>query len=280
MYINDSIENIAETMIKRDNLTTLSSDNDLDINSRVNIGTRCSLIIVILSWYIYGKYTYLCLRGLVRHKNYNFLFPLTATLFAFSNNTNDVFNYIYHASNCKPFYYIFTATATLNWTPISWLQAYRLALISNIYLPKKISLPIITLAISLSITYCYCYFNNLINFRESRDKNGCAVSNESDWVTKIMFSDIADSVFSLASICIIIFKSIKHLRELNTKNEKLNNLVGQGIIELFVIALAKLILYPLINYTRKIPGYDFVWDILSVIVIISAYNLVNFPYEQ
>jgi hypothetical protein len=172
-------------------------------------------------------------------------------------------------------------SATLNWAPISWLQAYRLALISKIYLSKFVSLIIISMAIVLSSIYCTYYFLNLSLFDYSKsDTLGCGVTNPGTWTPYIMVSDIADSVFSLASICIIVFKSINHLKELNTRNEKLNDLVGQGIIELFIIALAKIIIYPLIHYTSKIPGLDVFWDVLSMIVIISAYKLVNFPYEH
>jgi len=274
MYINsDAIENFSESLVKRDELL---NDNDTSV-----IATRVSTIIVIISWYVYGKYALLCLRGIIRHKNYNFLFPLEATLFAFVNNSNDIFNYIYHQSDCYPFWLIFVASASLNWAPISWLQAYRLAMISKIYLPKVTSYIIITLAVTLSSIYCIYYFLNLSLFDYTKNETiGCAVTNPGKWTPYIMVSDIVDSVFSLASLCIIVFKTINHLIELNSRNERLNDLVGQGVIELFIIALAKIIIYPLIHFTSSIPGLDVFWDILSMIVIISAYNLVNFPYEH
>jgi len=278
MYIDtEAFDNVLGSLVKRDK--KLSEVNDQ--NSTLEITTRVSTIVVILSWYIYGKYAYFCLRGLIRHKNLNFLFPLAATLFAFANNTNDIANYIYHPSGCKLFYLIFMGSATLNWAPISWLQAYRLALIAKIYLSKFTAFIIITLAVILSCIYCTFYFLNLSLFNYTKtDTTGCAVANPGQWTPYIMISDITDSVFSLASICIIVFKSINHLKELNTRNEKLNDLVAQGIVELFVIALAKIIIYPLIHYTSAIPGLDVFWDVLSIIVIISAYNLVNFPYEH
>eukprot|EP00833_Pecoramyces_ruminatium_P003273 jgi/Orpsp1_1/1177305/evm.model.c7180000060890.1 len=277
MYINiDVSENISEFLIKRDEKSLSNNDNSTNV-----IATRVSIIVVILSWYIYGKYAYFCLRGLIKHKNFNFLFPLAATLFAFVNNTNDVANYIYHQSDCYQFWLIFVGSATLNWAPISWLQAYRLALIAKIYLPKFTAFIIISLAIIFSSIYCSYYFLNLSLFDYTKtDAIGCAVTNPGTWTPYIMVSDIADSVFSLASICIIVFKSINHLKELNTRNEKLNDLVGQGIVELFIIAIAKIIIYPLIQLTSSIPGLDVFWDVLSIIVIISAYNLVNFPYEH
>jgi len=287
MYIKtDAIENFSESLIKRDeelDVTGIINETNVvdDENSTMLVATRISTIIVIISWYVYGKYAFFCLRGLIRHKNFNFLFPLAATLFAFVNNTNDIGNYIYHQSDCYSFWLVFMFSATLNWAPISWLQAYRLALISKIYLSKFVSLIIISMAIVLSSIYCTYYFLNLSLFDYSKsDTLGCGVTNPGTWTPYIMVSDIADSVFSLASICIIVFKSINHLKELNTRNEKLNDLVGQGIIELFIIALAKIIIYPLIHYTSKIPGLDVFWDVLSMIVIISAYKLVNFPYEH
>jgi len=277
MYINiDATENFSESLVRRDEELVIKDDN-----ATKEIATRISTIMVILSWYIYGKYAYFCIRGLIRHKNFNFLFPLAATLFAFANNTNDIANYIYHQVDCYPFWLIFVGSATLNWAPISWLQAYRLILIAKIYLPKFTAFVISTLAIILSSIYCTFYFLNLSLFDYTKtDAIGCAVTNPGTWTPYIMVSDIADSVFSLASICVIVFKSINHLKELNTRNEKLNDLVGQGIIELFIIAIAKIVIYPLIHYTSSIPGLDVFWDILSIIVIICAYNLVNFPYEH
>jgi len=287
MFIKtDVIENFSESLIKRDEeLDVVGVTNETNVideeNSTMLVATRISTIIVIISWYVYGKYAFFCLRGLIRHKNFNFLFPLAATLFAFINNTNDIGNYIYHQSNCYSFWVTFMFSATLNWAPISWLQAYRLALISKIYLSKFVSMIIIGMAIILSSIYCTYYFLNLSLFDYSKsDTLGCGVTNPGTWTPYVMVSDIADSVFSLASICIIVFKSINHLKELNTRNEKLNDLVGQGIIELFIIALAKITIYPLIHYTSKIPGLDVFWDVLSMIVIISAYKLVNFPYEH
>eukprot|EP00833_Pecoramyces_ruminatium_P006021 jgi/Orpsp1_1/1180053/evm.model.c7180000071974.1 len=251
MFINNNAyDNIYESIIKRDgelDVTSVINNVTTDDNTTSVIATRVSTIVVILSWYIYGKYAFFCLRGLIRHKNFNFLFPLAATLFAFANNTNDIANYIYHQSDCYPFWLIFVASATLNWAPISWLQAYRLALIAKIYLPKFTAFIIISLAVIFSSIYCTYYFLNLSLFDYTKtDAIGCAVTNP----------------------------------ELNTRNEKLNDLVGQGIVELFIIAIAKIIIYPLIHYTSSIPGLDVFWDILSIIVIISAYNLVNFPYEH
>ncbi|KAG4093607.1 hypothetical protein H8356DRAFT_999997 [Neocallimastix lanati (nom. inval.)] len=282
MYIkSNTIDKFSESLVRRDEELNTIDDVVNNENTTMLVATRISTIIVIISWYIYGKYAYFCLRGLIKYKNYNFLFPLAATLFAFVNNTNDIANYIYHQSDCYPFWVIFVGSATLNWAPISWLQAYRLALISKIYLSSLLYFIITSMAIILSSIYCTYYFLNLSLFDHAKsDTLGCGVTNPGTWTPYIMVSDIADSVFSLASICIIVFKSINHLKELNTRNEKLNDLVGQGIIELFIIALAKIILYPLIHYTSKVPGLDVFWDILSMIVIICAYKLVNFPYEH
>lgn len=275
MYIKENIiDNIIESPSKR--------DVGLDfINNNENIATRISTIVVILSWYIYGKYALLCLKGLIRYGNFNFLFPLTAALFAFVNNSNDMANYIYRFTDCYPFFLIFFTSATLNWAPISWLQAYRLAVISRIYLSKINSWIITALAVILSCIYCTFYFLNLYNFHYIKsDIIGCSVTNPSQWVLYLMISDIADSVFSLASLCFIVFNSIRHLKELNQRNERLNDLVGQGILELIIIALAKITIYPMIHITSTIPGLDVFWDFLSIVVIISAYNLVNFPYEH
>ncbi|KAL6599210.1 hypothetical protein U3516DRAFT_670543 [Neocallimastix sp. 'constans'] len=207
MNTNNTNETVIELLINSENESTSNRKNQ---NVLFLIASRFSFIVIILR--------------LIRYKNLNFLFPLTAALFTFSNNTNDAWNYIYHVENCSPFYYILKITDTLNWAPMSWLQVYRLVIISNINLPKRITSPIITLAILLNLTYYFCYFNNLNNYKKDRNNDGCIVSNPSLWLKRVMISDIFDSIFSMALICIIVFKSIMYLKELNTKNEKLNNL--------------------------------------------------------
>ncbi|OUM59728.1 hypothetical protein PIROE2DRAFT_63583 [Piromyces sp. E2] len=252
-----------------------------DINDQNIVGARLTIIIVILSWWFYGKYAFLSMRGLVRHKNFNFIFPFTAAIFAFVNNTNDIVHFIYHPKNCHPFWVIFTASGTLNWAPISWLQAYRLILIAKIYLSKKGYYFISLITIVFSATYCTFYFLNLNLFSSERNfTNGCAPTNPGTHTTSVMISDIVDSVFSIAMLCILVYRSINNLKEMNARNEKLNDLMGQGVIELIIIAVAKIAIYPIIISTTEKPGFDCFWDILSVIVIISAFKMVNFPYER
>jgi len=252
-----------------------------DINDKDLVGARLIMLIIILSWWIYGKYAYLSLRGLVRYKNFNFIFPMVASAFAFANNTNDIFHFIYHPKDCKPFWIIFTSSATLNWAPISWLQAYRLVIIAKIYLTRGKFYIISFIAIAFSCTYCTFYFLNLNLFNSGRNfTNGCSQDNPGTYTLPVMISDIVDSVFSITTICTLIYRSINSLKELNTGNDRLNDLVGQGVIELCIIAGAKIIIYPIIIATATKPGFDCFWDILSVIVIISAYKMVNFPYEK
>ncbi|ORY25969.1 hypothetical protein LY90DRAFT_513926 [Neocallimastix californiae] len=149
MNTNNTNETVIELLINSENESTSNRKNQ---NVLFLIASRFSFIVIILR--------------LIRYKNLNFLFPLTAALFTFSNNTNDAWNYIYHVENCSPFYYILKITDTLNWAPMSWLQVYRLVIISNINLPKRITSPIITLAILLNLTYYFCYFNNLNNYKK------------------------------------------------------------------------------------------------------------------
>jgi len=252
-----------------------------DMNNRDLVGARLIMLIIILSWWIYGKYAYLSLRGLIRHKNCNFIFPFIAALFAFANNSNDIYHFIYHPQDCHPFWVIFTISATLNWAPISWLQAYRLIVIAKIYLSRKKYYLISFIAILFSGTYCTFYFLNLNLFKSGKNfTNGCSQDNPGTYTLSVMISDIVDSVFSIAMLCILVYRSINNLKEMHTRNERLNDLVGQGVIELFIIAVAKIIIYPIIIATTKKPGFDCFWDILSVIVIISAFKMVDFPYEQ
>ncbi|KAL6612832.1 hypothetical protein U3516DRAFT_592625 [Neocallimastix sp. 'constans'] len=279
MYINENkVNNYSESLNKDDDMKNGDGITD---NNTLLMATRISTIIVILSWYIYGKYAYFCLKGLIKYKNLNFLFPLTASLFAFANNSNDIVNYIYHQSDCYKFWLIFEISATLNWAPISWLQAYRLILISKIYLPKVPAIIITIFAIIFSCIYCTFYFLNLSLFDYTMsDDIGCSVTNPGTWTIYLMIFDIIDSVFSMTTICIIIIISLIKLKGLRTGSDRLNNLVEQGIIELIIIATSKLIIYPIIRTSSSIPGFDIFWDVLSVIVIVNAFNLVNFPYKH
>jgi len=254
-------------------------------NASQTIATRIVLVGVALSWYIYGKYALLSFMGLKKYKNYNFLFPFTAAIFAFVNNFNDLVFYIYHPESEETcvniFLRIFIGSATLNWAPISWLQAYRLAVISNIYLPKKGFIIVTCITVTLSCIYCTFYFCNLSLFSAKQSQIiGCGVTNPGTYSYYVMVSDIVDSAFAFSAIVTLIYRSIKGLRELNTRNQKLNDLVSQGVLELLIITLAKIIIYPLIALTSELPALDIFWDILSVIVIMCGYNLVNFPYAH
>eukprot|EP00833_Pecoramyces_ruminatium_P013642 jgi/Orpsp1_1/1187674/evm.model.d7180000059358.1 len=254
-------------------------------NASQTIASRFVFIGVALSWYIYGKYALLSFIGLKRHKNYNFLFPFTAALFAFVNNFNDLVFNIYHPESkdtcTNVFLRIFIGSATLNWAPISWLQAYRLAVISRIYLPKKGFIIVTGITVTLSCIYCAFYFCNLSLFSAEKSAvNGCGVTNPGTYSYYVMVSDIVDSAFAFSAIVILIYRSIKGLRSLNTRNQKLNDLASQGVLELLIITLAKIIIYPLIALTSELPALDIFWDILSVIVIMCGYNLVNFPYSH
>jgi len=109
---------------------------------------------------------------------------------------------------------------------------------------------------------------------------GCGVTNPGTYSFYVMVSDIVDSAFAFTAICTLIYRSIKGLKELNTRNQKLNDLVSQGVLELLIITLAKIIIYPLIALTSYMPALDIFWDVLSVTVIICGYNLVAFPYTH
>lgn len=250
-------------------------------NSTQTIATRFVLIGVALSCYVYGKYAILSINGLRKHKNYDFLFSFTAAAFACANNINDLIAFVYPPESCYVFWTIFKASATLNWAPISWLQAFRLMIISKIYLPKKGYYIISIMTISLSCIYCTFYFFNLSLFDYTTNPiTGCGVTNPGTYSYYVMVSDIVDSCFAFTAICTLIYRSIKDLRELNTKNQKLNDLISLGVVELLIITVSKIIIYPLIALTSYIPALDVFWDVLSVIVIICGYNLVNFPYKH
>jgi len=243
------------------------------------VALRIISVGVIICCYIYGKYTIKSAYKFILHRNLNFIFPLVAGSFAFANNVNDIVHYIYHPEDCSIFFVIFKASSTLNWPPISWLKTYRLSLISKIYLRKRRFYFITIVSVIFSTLYCLCYFLNLGQYKYIKvELTGCGVTNDSKYIYHVMAFDIIDSIFSLGAICIIIYNAIINLRELNTKNEKLNNLVSEGILELIVITISKIVIYPLISITSYLPAFDVFWDILSVISINCSYRMVNFPY--
>lgn len=262
------------------NFSLIKRNNYEKIDNYENIlALKIILIGIIISCYIYFKYMLKSAFGIIKHKNLNFLFPLIAASFAFANNSNDIFTFLYQPNDCYTFFVLFKFTATLNWAPISWLQTFRLSLISRIYLSKKKFLIITTLSTIFSFLYCLFYFLNLNEFNYTQNEfMNCGVVNDSKYIYYVMAFDIIDSVFSLGAITIIIYNAILNLRELNTKNEKLNNLVSEGILELIIITISKIIIYPLISITSYQPSFDIFWDILSVIVIYCSYRIVNFPY--
>jgi len=267
---------IKNSLQKKNESKVFSIDNSTEI-----VALRIISVGVIISCYIYFKYTIKSAAGFIQHKNLNFLFPLVAAAFAFANNANDIFHYIYHPEDCYIFYSLFKASATLNWAPLSWLKTFRLSLISKIYLSKPKFYFITVISAILSTLYCVSYFLNLNQFSyELVEFTGCGVTNNSKYIYQVMAFDIVDSIFSLGAISIIIYNAIKSLRELNTKNEKLNNLVSEGIFELIIITIAKIIIYPLIAITSYQPSFDIFWDVLSVIIICFSYRMVNFPYQN
>ncbi|ORX45932.1 hypothetical protein BCR36DRAFT_357512 [Piromyces finnis] len=273
MEYNSILENLLQ---KRSKDKVLEFDN-----SNQTVALRIISIGIVISCYIYFKYTIKSAVGYIQHKNLNFLFPFVAAAFAFANNANDIAHFIYHPDNCYIFYTLFKASATLNWAPLSWLTTFRLSLISKIYLSKSKFYFITIISIILSALYCGSYFLNLNQFKyEFVEFMGCGVTNDSKYIYFVMIFDIIDSLFSLGAICIIIYNALKNLKELNTKNEKLSNLVSEGILELIIITIAKIIIYPLISVTSYQPAFDIFWDVLSVTIIYFSYQMVNFPYQN
>jgi hypothetical protein len=62
MFVNTSSETLFDSYVKRDSIDTssINTSSTNNENDLISMASRFSLIIIILSWYIYGKYSFLC----------------------------------------------------------------------------------------------------------------------------------------------------------------------------------------------------------------------------
>lgn len=262
------------TILTYQNKTNATNREDLLVQKLI-------FIVLVLSETVYFIFLLKCIVRLRKTREWKFLFPLVASLFALLNNLNDIVHVILAPVipdvNCnKKFLTIFVITALFNWTPISFLQFIRLYQLTRGYYTPYWHRMITIGSLTLSIVYCCCYYYNLSGFYGTKSKNlGCAVYNiHIGYLIEI--SDTLDSGFSLFVIIASIRKALLNLKQYKLRHQKLKALKDESIFVFIILTVSKIGIYSVILYFRNIPGGDIFWDTLSVIVIACSYRIVNF----
>ncbi|ORX81501.1 hypothetical protein BCR32DRAFT_279660 [Anaeromyces robustus] len=261
----------------------ITDKTDPEINSDIKdlLMKKAMYFVIVASETIYLMLILKCLLRWKSTKDWRFIFPLTAALFAFANNFNDIMYVINapdnHLHNCEKYYInIFKYTATLNWTPISIFQILRLFQFTRGYYKPFWHRMITVGSISLSIIYCCCYYYNLLNFKSSKNCFfGCANYNLVNG-TFVEVSDIMDSGYSLVIMIFSLRNALLNLKQYKLRHQKLKALKDESIIVFIILTGSKVVIYSIILSFKTIPGGDIFWDILSVIVIYCSYRIVNF----
>jgi len=253
-------------------------------NTTLFFYNKLVFIFLVISETIYFIYFIRCTTRFRTTKDWKFLFPLTAALFAFMNNFNDILHIIFAptnpTNNCQSlFLQVFKITALFNWTPISFVQILRLYHLTKGYYTPYWHRAITIISVSLSILYCTAYYYNLAGFNGSKNKfYGCSVYNVNNGIRSYMIelTDTLDSSYSLVIIIISIKKALQESRHYKLRHQKLKALKDESMIIFIVLTVSKILIYSLIMAHKKDPGGDIYWDILSVIVIACSYRIVNF----
>jgi len=253
-------------------------------NTSLFFYNKLVFIFLVISETIYFIYFVRCTTRFKTTRDWKFLFPLTAALFAFMNNFNDILHIIFAPMNptinCQSlFLTVFKITALFNWTPISFVQILRLYHLTKGYYTPYWHRAITTISVSLSVLYCTAYYYNLAGFNASKNKfYGCSVYNVNNGIRSYMIelTDTLDSSYSLVIIIISIRKALQDSRHYKLRHQKLKALKDESMIIFIVLTVSKILIYSLIMAHKKDPGGDIYWDVLSVIVIACSYRIVNF----
>jgi len=263
--------------------------------------SRINMTVIIMSDCFYFWYFMKSFDKILKTKDWRFAFPLVAALFAFLNNLNDIFSFLFSESSysCeKVFIKIFKITALFNWTPISWLQAIRLMSFTKVFYKKYIFISITVINVLLSAGYTIYYYRNLINFEYKDITNNtdkfmfCTVQQKdiivngrksNDKFTKyVMIFDICDSTFSLGVLLLTTLMALDRTQHLKFHHAKIKRMVEEGLVQFIVLTISKIVCYSVMFQLmrEKLMIVDIVWDILSVIVIICAFRLINVKYKK
>ncbi|KAG4087156.1 hypothetical protein H8356DRAFT_1731377 [Neocallimastix lanati (nom. inval.)] len=263
---------------------------------REPLQARIVMTVIIMSDCIYLWYLVKCARKYKLTKDWRFFFPFIAALFAFANNFNDIVSFIIsEGSDCKIFLLIFKVTALLNWTPISWLQTIRLMTFTKVFYSKRTFIIITVINVTLSLGYSICYYLNWGNFTEkvigvetdrfmfcSPAQKPIEGHDSSFYTTLVMYFDLADSIFSFSVLVYTTYMALDNIKHLKFHHAKIKRMEEEGLIQLIVLTIGKISLYPIMIYLvkKQLTIGDIVWDTLSIIVIICAFRLVNVKYKR
>ncbi|OUM66824.1 hypothetical protein PIROE2DRAFT_5803 [Piromyces sp. E2] len=232
---------------------------------------------------------------ILKTRDWRFAFPLVAAFFAFCNNLNDIFSFLFSERHysCETFMILFRITAAFNWTPISWLQAIRLISFTRVFYKKSIFLIITAINVLFSALYTLFYYLNLLNFNvveigESTDKfMFCSIKQDEinlpviqDYTKGVMIFDICDSTFSLSVLLVTALMALDKTEHLKFHHAKIKRMIEEGLIQFIILTISKIGLYSVMFYFVDYMIVDIVWDILSVIVIICSFRLVNVKYKR
>jgi len=263
-----------------------------DLAERKDQQARIIMTFIVMSDFLYGWYLIKSFNKYLKTKDWRFFFPLVAALSAFMNNINDIIYFLFYEfsdNNCEFFLKMFKYTALFNWTPISWLQTFRLISFTKIFYNKKFYYMISAINIFLSGAYSISYYFNLFNFESLNLKEDtdrfmfCSVKQKEghDYTNYVMLSDVCDSAFSLGVLVFTAYMALDSVQHLKFHHAKIKRMVEEGLIQLIILTISKIVCYSVMYYLMKknLMIVDIVWDILSVIVIICAYRLVNVRYK-
>jgi len=262
---------------------------------------RINMTVIVMSdcfylWYFIKSFD----KGL-KTRDWRFLFPFLAAFFAFTNNLNDIFSFLFSELKyeCRGiFMTIFTITATLNWTPVSWIQTLRLMSFTKIFYKKPVFIAITVVNVLFSTLYTFSYYLHLINYEvidniaENTDKfMFCSVKQKDlgnykflgifdSYTRAVMYFDIFDSAFSLGVLLFTAFMALDRTQHLKFHHAKIKRMVEEGFFQFIILIVSKIAIYSIMFYFIKLMVFDVIWDLLSVIVIICAFRLVNVKYKK
>ena len=264
---------------------------------------RISMTVIVMSDCFYLWYFIKSLDKGLKTRDWRFLFPFLAALFAFTNNLNDIFSFLFSDTNydCKDvFFKIFTVTATLNWTPISWIQTLRLMSFTKIFYKKPVFILITVINILLSLLYTISYYFHLSNYeltnigtktnnfmfcsvtqnKKEFEKGKTFLSIFNSYIKAVMTFDILDSAFSLGILLFTAFMAMDRTQHLKFHHAKIKRMVEEGFIQFIILIVSKIIIYTIMFQFMDQMLFDVIWDLLSVIVIVCAFRLVNVKYKK
>jgi len=247
------------------------------------IWLKGEFMMVVVSHTLYFIILIKSIKGLIKTKDWHFIFLLIASSFALLNNTNDIYYRVtaplkdFNIRNCNDtFLTQFLITASLKWVPISYYQISRLYRICVNYYKRNWYIGIISVSCIFSLLYSIMYFLNLKEFIASPSAfGGCVVSNTSNYIKYVEMFDIIDTGYSLLVVIWTLFISLNNLKRYKLRHLKIKSIFDENMFYFFILVVTKIIFYHLIEKSAPEPGGDVWWDALAIVVLACAYRLMN-----